>query len=101
MLPWYRQVPAWAMAAAAGVMFLVGAAGGVVTHALMPHAPSATTAANAPASIQSLPASITESRLTEVEQRMVQMMRDELSKRAAAAQASGGHDRAGVENRIR
>jgi hypothetical protein len=35
--PWWRGVPAWAMAAAAGVMFVIGAAGAVVTHALVPH----------------------------------------------------------------
>jgi len=28
VVPWFRQVPAWAMAAAAGLMFMIGAAGG-------------------------------------------------------------------------
>ncbi len=28
VVPWFRQVPAWAMAAAAGLMFVVGTAGG-------------------------------------------------------------------------
>lgn len=79
VLPWYRQVPAWAMAAAAGVMFLVGAAGGVVTHALVPHTQAATVASASPEQI--IPAGVTESRLSEVEQRMVEMMRAELSKR--------------------
>jgi len=87
VLPWYRQVPAWAMAAAAGVMFLVGAAGGVVTHALVPHTQPGTAAANGPASIQMEPAGVTASQLTEVEQRMVQMMREELSRRALPARA--------------
>jgi hypothetical protein len=88
VMPWYRQVPAWAMAAAAGVMFLVGAAGGVVTHALVPHLQPVTAAANGPAAIQVGPAAgVTESQLTEVEQRMVQMMRDELGKRAVPARA--------------
>ena len=27
VVPWFRQVPAWAMAAAAGLMFMIGAAG--------------------------------------------------------------------------
>jgi anti-sigma factor RsiW len=83
MVPWYRQVPAWAMAAAASVMFLTGAAGGVVTHALVPHGPS--TVATAPVSVQTIPAGVTESQLSEVEQRMVQMMRAELSKRQGVA----------------
>ena len=33
---WWRQVPAWAMAAAAGVMLLLGATGSVVAHTFMP-----------------------------------------------------------------
>jgi putative zinc finger protein len=81
VVPWYRQVPAWAMAAAAGVMFLVGAAGGVVTHALVPH-DRATVVTATPT--QTIPAGVTAGQLTEVEQRMVQMMRDELSKREVA-----------------
>jgi hypothetical protein len=87
LLPWYRQVPAWAMAAAAGVMFLVGAAGGVVTHALVPHERPATAAAGAPASIQVVPASISESQLTAVEQRVLELMRAELTRRAVPARA--------------
>ncbi|HEX7779533.1 MAG TPA: zf-HC2 domain-containing protein [Vicinamibacterales bacterium] len=80
VVPWYRQVPAWAMAAAAGVMFLVGAAGGVVTHALVPHdrAAAATVAA---LPLQMTPVGVTESQLSEVEKRLVQRLRDELSKR--------------------
>ncbi|MCC7186490.1 MAG: zf-HC2 domain-containing protein [Acidobacteria bacterium] len=33
--PWYRQVPAWAMSAAAGVMLLLGTAGGFAAQAVM------------------------------------------------------------------
>ena len=33
---WWRQVPAWAMAAAAGVMILLGATGSVIAQAMMP-----------------------------------------------------------------
>ena len=79
VVSWYRQVPVWAMAAAAGVMFLAGAAGGVVTHAFV-HG-SSTVVTPAPASVQTLPAGVTESQLSDVEQRIVQRMRDELSKR--------------------
>ena len=84
VIAWYRQMPAWAMAAAASVMFLVGAAGGVVTHALVPHTQPATTVASG-SPLQTIPAGVTESRLSEVEQRMVEMMRAELSKRPAVA----------------
>jgi anti-sigma factor RsiW len=34
--PWYRQVPAWAMTAAAGIMFAVGLAGGMLAHVVTP-----------------------------------------------------------------
>lgn len=34
--PWYREVPAWALAAAASVMFLLGLAGGIVSWRLLP-----------------------------------------------------------------
>jgi len=34
--PWWRQVPAWAMAAAAGVMVLLGATGSVIAQSMMP-----------------------------------------------------------------
>jgi anti-sigma factor RsiW len=36
LVPSWRDVPAWALAAAAGVMFLIGAAGGAATRALVP-----------------------------------------------------------------
>ncbi len=37
-VPWYRQVPAWAMTAAAGIMFAVGLAGGMFAHVVAPAA---------------------------------------------------------------
>src|SRR5262245_3444620 len=80
VVPWYRQVPAWAMAAAASVMFLIGAAGGVVTHAMLPqeHAVVATAPTSTPTLV---PIGVTPTQLSEAEQRMVQMMRAELNKR--------------------
>jgi anti-sigma factor RsiW len=35
--PWWQHVPQWALAAAAGIVLVAGAAGGAVTHAFMPH----------------------------------------------------------------
>lgn len=44
--PWYSQVPAWAMTAAAGLMLLLGTAGGFAAQALRPDAaPAAVTVA--------------------------------------------------------
>jgi hypothetical protein len=55
----------------------------VVTHALVPHERAAATM-TAAAPVQMIPAA-TVNQLSEVEQRMVQMMRDELSKREVTA----------------
>lgn len=46
--PWWREVPAWAFAAAAGVMFLIGVSGGVVAQSMLLR-PVATTAEVVPA----------------------------------------------------
>jgi anti-sigma factor RsiW len=42
--PWYHQVPAWAMAAAAGLMIMLGSAGGFAANALLGGAPAQSTA---------------------------------------------------------
>ena len=47
VVPWHRQVPTWAMAAAASVMFVVGAAGGFAASALGAGGGSAAQAARA------------------------------------------------------
>lgn len=87
VVPWYRQVPAWAMTAAAGVMFVIGAAGGVVTHAVLFPREAATMTASTTSTVtpavQRATPGVTASDLSEVEQRMVQMLRDELGKREA------------------
>jgi len=55
--PWYRQVPAWAMTAAAGLMLLLGTAGGFAAQALVPGAaPEAATVAAAPPVAPAAPA---------------------------------------------
>jgi hypothetical protein len=58
--PWWREVPAWAMAVAATIMFLIGAAGGVATHAFTDRPALAATqaAAHATPPAQVMPASI-------------------------------------------
>jgi hypothetical protein len=44
----WEAVPAWAMAVAASALLAVGAAGGAVTYALLPHAPASPVVAAAP-----------------------------------------------------
>ena|SRR5687768_9830193 len=44
VVPWHRQVPAWALAAAASLMFVVGSAGGFVAHSVVDGSSPATAA---------------------------------------------------------
>lgn len=48
-VPWHRQVPAWAMAAAAGLMFVLGTAGGFVAQAAFTRPAPVASAAVTPA----------------------------------------------------
>lgn len=79
---WWRSVPAWAMAAAAGVMFLVGAAGSVVTHALIGHeagpaAQRATLGTHTP-QLATINPGVTPADLEALEQRVLRIMRGDL-----------------------
>lgn len=71
--PWWRDVPGWALAAAALAMFAVGAGGGVVTHALVPH----DAAAPAIGSSASAPVEVTAADLAAFEARMLGLIRTE------------------------
>jgi len=66
--PWWRDVPAWALVAAAAIMFLIGGAGGAATRAFMDRPAIDTTHAAAPAlpSAPVVPASITAADLATV-----------------------------------
>lgn len=83
--PWWREVPAWAMATAASLVFLLGAAGGVVTHAFMSPAERVASAQAAARAVQApLPSGgpdVSPAQLNEMEQRIVNMMRTELNQR--------------------
>jgi hypothetical protein len=81
--PSWRLVPAWALAAAASVMFLIGAAGGVVTHAFMePQAPArAQAAAPASAPVHVVPAGIGRADLEAMRAQIVSTMRAEMDSR--------------------
>jgi hypothetical protein len=70
--PWWREVPAWAMAAAASLTFVVGAAGGVATHAYLGGEP---VVAAMPAVVQApvVPADITRAEYADLIRRL-QMM---------------------------
>jgi hypothetical protein len=80
--PWWREVPAWAMAAAASLMFVIGAAGGVVTRAFLDRPALAATHAAAPAipPAQIMPASITPADLETVRHEIADL-RSEMDQR--------------------
>jgi len=80
-VPWWREVPAWAMAAAASLTFLVGAAGGVVTHALVTGEPAM--AAGTPV-VQTVPAGLSDAELSAIERRVMQRLRADLLAQPAA-----------------
>jgi hypothetical protein len=82
--PWWRQVPAWAMAAAAGVMFAVGLAGGATAHALLGDRAAAMSAERhepADGRDRVVPAGyVSADQLTATERRILALMRDDLAR---------------------
>src|SRR5688572_6749681 len=54
-VPWHKQVPAWVMAAAASLMFVVGSAGGFVAHSVVDGSSSGVNGAVVPAEITQTP----------------------------------------------
>jgi hypothetical protein len=94
LTPWWREVPAWAMATAAGVMFCVGAAGGVVTHAFMLHEPVQQVAAQAPsvaAPLRTDEASVKAADLDLIEQRVRASLRTDLDRLDRRVQLVSSH----------
>ena len=70
--PWWQHVPQWALAAAAGIVLVSGAAGGAVTHAFMPHAATAVQTSSTGASQVNEPAELA------AMQKQIAMLRAEL-----------------------
>jgi len=88
--PWWRGVPVWAMAAAATVMFLTGAAGGVATHALMEHRPAVTPPASAAVVLpvqQVVPIGVSRADLDAFGRQLVSTMRSEMDARVRLVSA--------------
>ena len=76
VVPWWKQVPKWALAAAAGVVLLLGATGSVVAQAVMPGRQVATTATGQSAAqtvtpvVTSVELSAAQARLMALEQQL-------------------------------
>lgn len=90
--PWYREVPAWALAAAASVMFGLGLAGGLVSRLLAPAPVVAAAPAAAPVVTPHLAVSPTNADLAAMERRVLGVMQAQLDQQlkpiAAHAQAA-------------
>jgi hypothetical protein len=89
---WWREVPGWALAAAASVTFLAGAGGGAVAYALLPPAPPAALGAERVVprgpSVPVVFDNVTRRELTAAEQRIVDMLRAEMADRLTRARAA-------------
>jgi hypothetical protein len=96
---WWRQVPAWAMAAAATLVFVAGAAGGMATRLLWPAevAGSAMRTAAAPAAVAAS-ATVTAADLVGVETRILDRVRAEMTQRLETVAA---HDAARPAQAVR
>ena len=80
--PLWQSVPTWALAAAACATFIVGAAGGAATYALMPRsAPAVSQAQPAPSTSVPASASVTPVELSALETKLLAQMRAELDTR--------------------
>ncbi|HUF46568.1 MAG TPA: zf-HC2 domain-containing protein [Vicinamibacterales bacterium] len=92
----WREVPSWALAAAAVAMFAVGAAGGVATHALVPHEPGDVVVSAAP-----VQPALTPVVLSEMESRLLGRVRTEMQAwQPVPAGPSVGLDLSAVEARL-
>jgi len=96
--PWWREVPAWATAAAAGVMLMLGVAGGAASQVLLarpaaPAAPVEHTAAVAPVVPPPAPAAVegavSRAEFDALEQRLQTAIRDEEARLARRPPAPG------------
>jgi len=77
----WRAVPAWALAAAACATFIVGAAGGAATYALMPRTAPAVAQVQTTSSPTAI-AAVTPTELAALENKVLAQMRAELETRA-------------------
>lgn len=84
VVPWHKQVPAWALAAAAGLMLVVGGAGGFLAQNV---AAANGAGVGGPPSAVALPAHVTQASLMD-SQAIVSLVRQEL--------ANAGREAAGV-----
>ena len=76
VVPWHKQVPAWALAAAASLMFVLGSAGGFVAQSVMNGSRSG---ANGSGSVAAAPAAITQASVID-SRAILALIREELAR---------------------
>ena len=88
--PWYREVPVWALAAAASVMFLLGVAGGAVSRQLIP-GQAATAQPSQPAAMLTpqLAPQVTSAEVAAMEQRILKNVDMRMDQRLQPVAAHG------------
>lgn len=89
--PWWREVPAWAMAVAASLVFALGAAGGMVTHTFLSRdaVQAAPVVAEAPKPLLTpTPVALSPAEQAAFEQRILARFDDELDRRMQLVSAS-------------
>jgi len=90
--PWWREVPAWGLAAAASLMLLAGAAGGAATTAFLQHEQTGQTVARTGSSAVAVPVNVSQQDLSALEQRVMSATRSELDRRVSLVSAHGPAD---------
>jgi hypothetical protein len=93
--PSWREVPAWALAAAASLTLLVGAAGGAATTAFLQHEQAGQAVARIGGIAAAVPVSVSQQDLTAMEQRVMSVMRGEMERRVSLVSA---HNADGVSD---
>jgi hypothetical protein len=79
--PWYREIPVWALAAAASVMFMLGLAGGMVSHRFAPTQTAAVTPAPPAIVTPHVTVTPTNADLAAMERRILAVMQTEMNQR--------------------
>jgi hypothetical protein len=87
--PWYREIPVWALAAAASVMFMLGLAGGLVSRRFAPTPQvAAVTPAPSPMVTPQVTPTATNADLAAMEHRILTVMQTQMDQRLASPVAA-------------
>ena len=91
MAPWYKDIPAWALVAAASAVFLLGLGGGIVSRQLLPSQPAVGQATRpvAPSLMPQLSPEVTSAEVAAMERRILRTMDARMDQRMQPVAAHG------------